>query len=153
MASVKEQITEQMKVAMKAQDKERLAAIRLILAALKQVEVDERIDLTKDDTRSLAILDKMLKQRRDSIEQFTAANRMDLVEKEDFEVGVIKSFMPAQLSEAEIDAEIENALTHTGATSVKDMGKVMGELKPKLQGRADLGSVGAKIKKRLEELS
>ena len=147
--SIKAHLTTEMKNAMKAQAKERLNAIRLILADFKRIEVDERIDLGQDDTRALAILDKMLKQRRDAIEQFQSANRQDLADKELFEVEVIQSFMPAQMSETEIDDAITAALAETGATSVKDMGKVMGILKPKMQGRADLGVVGAKIKARL----
>jgi uncharacterized protein YqeY len=144
---IKVQLQEDMKSAMRAQEKRRLDAIRLILAAVKQIEVDERI--IPDDARMLQILDKMLKQRRDSIEQFQKANRQDLVDQESFEVEVIQSYMPEPLSDAEINQFIANAISETGATSSKDMGKVMSILKSKLQGRADMGAVGAKIKERL----
>jgi uncharacterized protein YqeY len=144
---IKLQIQEDMKSAMRAQEKRRLDAIRLILAAVKQIEVDERI--VPDDARMLVILDKMLKQRRDSVEQFQKANRQDLVEQENFEITVIQSYMPEPLSETEIDSLIAEAIASANAVSAKDMGKVMAELKPKLQGRADMGVVGAKIKERL----
>lgn len=147
LVSLKPQIQEDMKNAMRAQDKKRLDAIRLILAAVKQVEVDERIVV--DDTRLLAILDKMLKQRRDSVAQYQAANRQDLVEQENFEINLIQQYMPAQLSAAEIDQYIAEAITAAGATSAKDMGKVMAELKPKLQGRADIAVVSSKVKEQL----
>jgi uncharacterized protein YqeY len=146
-STIKEQIQEDMKAAMRAQEKERLATIRLILAALKQREVDERITLT--DEQVLSILDKMLKQRRESIAQFEAAKRDDLVQKESEEMKVIQQYLPSQLSSAEIDALIEAAIQETGAASVKDMGKVMGIVKPKVQGRADVGAVSNKIKDRL----
>jgi uncharacterized protein YqeY len=147
MSELKKRIQEDMKSAMRAQDKQRLDAIRLILAAAKQIEVDERIEL--DDARMLAILDKMLKQRRDSISQFQAANRQDLIDQENFELTIIQSYMPAQLSEAELDQLIADSIADCGATAVKDMGKVMAELKPKIQGRADVAAVSAKIKERL----
>jgi uncharacterized protein YqeY len=149
--SIKETLTAQMKDAMRAKDQVRLNAIRLILADIKRVEVDTRVDLAQDDARVLAILDKMLKQRRDSIEHFKKAERQDLVDKEQFEIGVIQSFMPAQMSEAEILATIDEAIKTTGASSAKDMGKVMGLLKAKIQGRADIGSVSALIKSRLDQ--
>jgi uncharacterized protein YqeY len=146
-STIKGQIQEDMKTAMRSQDKERLATIRLILAAFKQREVDERIELTNEHV--LAILDKMLKQRRESIAQFEAANRQDLVDKENAEVKVIQSYLPEQLTEAEIVSLIDSAIQESSATSAKDMGKVMGILKPKLQGRADIAAVSAKIKERL----
>src|ERR1700754_2527534 len=145
--SLKQRIQEDMKAAMRAQDKPRLDAIRLITAAIKQIEVDERIDV--DNTRLLAILDKMVKQRRDSIAQYEKGNRPDLVEQENFELSIIQNYMPAQLSPAEIDALIKAAIASTGANSAKDMGKVMAELKAKLQGRADVAAVSAKVKEML----
>lgn len=146
-SAIKAQIQEDMKSAMRSQEKEKLAAIRLILAALKQREVDERITLT--DEHVISILDKMLKQRRESITQFEAAKRQDLVDKEKQEVQVIQSYLPAQLSEAEITTLIDKAVKESGATSARDMGKVMGILKPQLQGRADIASVSNKVKERL----
>lgn len=146
-SAIKNQITEDMKSAMRAQDKERLATIRLILAAFKQKEVDERIELT--DENVLAILDKMVKQRRESIAQYQTANRQDLVDKEAAEINVIQSYLPAQLSEAEITALIDEAIRESGASTVRDMGKVMGLVKPKIQGRADVGVVSNQIKDRL----
>lgn len=146
-SAIKGQIQEDMKTAMRNQDKERLATIRLILAALKQREVDERITLS--DEHVLAILDKMLKQRRDSITQFEAGNRPDLAEKEMAEIHVIQSYLPAQLTDAEIMTLIDAAVKESGATSAKDMGKVMAILKPKVQGRADVGAISAKVKERL----
>ena len=145
--ALKANITEEMKVSMKAGDKPRLGAIRLILAAIKQREVDERISL--DDEQVLSVLDKMAKQRRESITQFQAANRTDLVEKEELELSVIQSFLPQALTEEEITALIQSAIAESGATSMKDMGKVMASLKPKLQGRADMASVSSKIKSQL----
>jgi len=138
-----------MKAAMKSGDKARLATIRLILAAFKQVEVDERIVI--DDSRALQILDKMLKQRRESIRQFSDAGRTDLVANEEAEVVVIQEFMPQALSEAEIDAMVVAAVAQAGAESVKDMGKVMGLLKADMQGRADMSVVSAKIKAALSD--
>lgn len=133
-----------MKAAMKGGDKIRLAVIRLILAAMKQVEVDERITL--DDARTIQILDKMLKQRRESVRQFADAGRTDLVSKEEAEMRVIGEFMPQALSEAEIDDMVKSAVAESGAQSVKEMGKVMALLKEKMQGRADMSAVSAKIK-------
>ncbi len=147
MSALKQRITDDMKAAMKSGDKARLGVIRLILAALKQVEVDERIEL--DDTRVLAILDKMVKQRRDSVAQYESAGRTELAEQEKFEIGIIQDYLPQQLSEEEIAALIDEALAATGASSMKDMGKLMGWLKPKLQGRADMGAVSARIKQKL----
>lgn len=147
MSDLKEQITSAMKTAMREKDKARLGVIRLMQAAIKQIEVDERKELNDADT--LAVLDKMLKQRRESIKQYEAANRQDLLEQEQYEVGVIQEFMPAQLDEAEIDSIIEAAIAETGAASMKEMGKVMGIIRPKLQGRADMGAVSGKIKARL----
>ena len=146
-SKIKEQIQEDMKAAMRGQEKDRLGTIRLILAALKQREVDERIVLTDDQV--LAVLDKMLKQRRESVTQFEAANRKDLVDKEIAEMHIIQTYLPAQLSEGEITTLIENAIKETGAASARDMGKVMGILKPQLQGRADIAAVSNKIKERL----
>lgn len=148
-SALKEQITEDMKTAMRAQDKERLATIRLILAALKQREVDERIVLT--DENVLSILDKMLKQRRESITQFEAANRQDLVKKEQDEVKVIQHYLPEPLTVAEIYELIDHAIKETGAASIKDMGKVMAIVKPKVQGRADVATVSNHIKDRLAQ--
>jgi uncharacterized protein YqeY len=145
--SLKKRVEEAMKAAMRAQDKPRLGTIRLILAAVKQREVDERITL--DDTQVLAVLDKMLKQRRDSIDQFRKAGREDLATNEEAEVKVIQEFMPAALSDAELDALVAAAVAQSGAASMKDMGKVMAILKPQVQGRADMGAVGAKIKAKL----
>lgn len=136
-----------MKTAMKSGDKPRLAVIRLIMAALKQVEVDERIEL--DDDRVLAILDKMVKQRRESISQYEAANRQELADQEQSEIEVIQEFLPKALTEDEIQAIIEQAISSTGASSIKDMGKVMGQVKPQIVGRADVGQVSSQIKSRL----
>ncbi|MFN2348171.1 MAG: GatB/YqeY domain-containing protein [Thioalkalivibrio sp.] len=144
---LKARITEDMKSAMRAGEKSRLGTIRMVLAAVKQVEVDTRTDL--DDTQVLAILDKMLKQRRESISQYTAAGRSDLADAEQQEMEIIQSYLPEPLSEDEIAAIIDAAVTETGAASVRDMGKVMGQLKPKLQGRADMSEVSARIKARL----
>jgi len=145
--SLKERIQEDVKDAMRAKDKARLGAIRLITAAIKQREVDERIEL--DDAQITAVLDKMAKQRRESIAQYSKAGRDDLVDQENFELEVLKCYLPEQLGEAEIDAMIEATIQATGAASVKDMGKVMGLLKPKLAGRADMGTVSGKIKAKL----
>ena len=144
MDLITDRIKEDMKTAMKSGNKSRLGVIRLILAAIKQVEVDERITL--DDTRTIQVLDKMLKQRRESIRQFSDAGRNDLVDIEEAEVIVIQDYLPQALSESEIDAIIAGAIADAGATSVKDMGKVMGFLKDKMQGRADMSLVGLKIK-------
>ncbi len=145
--SLKQQITEDMKTAMRAKDTARLGAIRLLLAAMKQREVDERIELTDADV--VGVIEKMLKQRRDSISQFEAAGRQDLVDVEKFEVEVLQAYMPQQLSEAEVKAAIDEAIAATGAASPQDMGKVMGIIKPKLAGRADMGKVSGLIKAQL----
>ena len=144
MSDLKSQLKDAQKAAMRAKDKARLTVIRGMLAAIKRIEVDERIEL--DDAHILTVLDKMLKQRRDSISQFEAANRNDLADQEKYEMGVVQEFLPAQLTTAEIDALIETTIAATGASSMQDMGKVMGQLKPQLQGRADLGKVSAQIK-------
>ena len=145
--TLREQLTADMKDAMRAKDKERLGTIRLVLAAIKQREVDERIEL--DDTQVLVVLDKMLKQRRDSIKQYRDAGREELAAVEESEIAVIQGYLPAALSDEEIDTLINEAVAASGAEGMKDMGKVMGQLKPKLQGRADMGQVSGKIKARL----
>jgi uncharacterized protein len=145
--TLKERITEDMKSAMRAGEKDRLGVVRLILAAIKQREVDERITL--DDAQVLAVLEKMAKQRKESIAQFESGGRADLVAKENAELAVVQSYLPAQLADAELDAIIAEAIATTGATTVKDMGKVMGIVKTKAAGRADMGAVGARIKQKL----
>ena len=145
--SLKDRILQDVKDAMRARDKPRLATIRLITAAIKQQEVDERIEL--DDTQVLALLDKMCKQRRESISQFEKAGRDDLIAQETSELELIQTYLPEQLGEDEIATLIDEAMASTGAASIKDMGKVMGQLKPKLQGRADMGAVSAMIKAKL----
>ncbi|HXO63321.1 MAG TPA: GatB/YqeY domain-containing protein [Steroidobacteraceae bacterium] len=147
MMALKDRITEDMKNAMRAGDKDRLGTIRLILAAVKQREVDERITL--DDGQVLSVLEKMVKQRREAITQFQAGGRADLVAKETSEIGVLQGYLPAQLTEAELEALISESIAATGATSIKDMGKVMAAVKPRAQGRADLGAVSARIKQKL----
>ena len=144
---LKLRLTEAMKDAMRAREKERLAAIRLILSELKKVEVDERIDI--DDTRVISILDKMVKQRRESIKQYQAGNREDLAVVEAAEIAVIQEFMPEALGEEEISAIISKAIAETGATSMKDMGAVMNIARPQLMGRADMGLVSQLVKKLL----
>lgn len=143
-SGLKTQLTDAMKAAMKSGDKENLAVIRLMLAALKQVEVDERIEL--DDSRIIGILDKMVKQRRESISQFDAAGRDDLSSKEKAEIKVIQQYLPQALSEEEIENIINDAISSTGAASIKDMGKVMGIVKPQITGRGDMGVISGKIK-------
>lgn len=145
--SLKAQITEAMKDAMRAKEKERLGAIRLIQAEIKRIEVDERIEV--DDARVLAILDKMVKQRRDSIKQYQDANRPELADKEQAEIDVIQTFLPEALSDGELSAMIDVAIAESGAESMRDMGKVMGVLKPKIQGRADVGAVSGLVKAKL----
>ena len=145
--SLKQQITEDMKTAMRAKETARLGAIRLLLAAMKQREVDERIELSDADV--VAIIEKMNKQRRDSISQYEAAGRQDLADVEKFEMSVLAAYMPQQLGEAEIATAVAEAIAATAAVSQQDMGKVMGVLKPKLAGRADMGKVSALIKARL----
>ena len=136
-----------MKAAMRSGEKERLGVIRMLTAAIKQREVDERITL--DDAQVLSVLEKMIKQRKESVEQFKAGNRQDLADKEAAEITLLQGYMPSQLSSAELDALINEAVAATGAASIKDMGKVMGLIKSKAQGRADMGAVGAKIKAKL----
>ena len=148
MSDLKARILDDVKVAMRAQDKERLGTLRLISAAIKQREVDERIQL--DDTHVLAVLDKMAKQHRDSIAQFESAGRHDLVKKEQSELAVVTSYLPQALSESEVVDLIKAAIAETGAASAKDMGKVMGILKPKVQGRFDMGKVGGMVKEALQ---
>ena len=145
--SLKTQLTDDMKTAMKAGDKPRLGVIRLVLAAIKQREVDERIEL--DDAQVIAVLEKMVKQRRDSVSQFEAAGREDLAKIERDEIVVVERYLPAKLDEASIVAAIDAAVAETGATSPADIGKLMGVLKPKLAGRADMGQVSVLVKKTL----
>ena len=145
--SLKQQITEDMKTAMRAKDSVRLGAIRLLLSAIKQREVDERIELTDADV--IAVIEKMLKQRRDSIAAFESANRVDLADIEKFEVGVLQTYMPKQMSDDEIDAIINQVIADSGATGAKDMGKVVGLVKPLVAGMADMGKVSGLIKTKL----
>ena len=145
--SLRDQITEDMKTAMRSGAKERLGHIRMLQAAIKQREVDERIVL--DDAQVLAVVEKMVKQRREAIAQFESGGRADLVAKENAEIATLQSYLPAQLTEAEIDALIADAIAQTGASSIKDMGKVMGLVKGKAAGRVDMGAVGGRIKARL----
>jgi uncharacterized protein YqeY len=145
--SLKERITDDMKAAMRSGEKERLGVIRMITSAIKQREVDERISL--DDSQVLVVLEKMIKQRKESLLQFQAGNRQDLADKETAEITLLQTYMPSQLSAAEIDTLIADAIAATGAASIKDMGKVMGIIKGKAQGRADMAMVGAKIKAKL----
>ena len=145
--SLKGTITDDMKTAMKAGDKDRLRVVRLMLAAIKQIEVDQRIEL--DDAAVLSVLDKMVKQRRDSVEQFQKGNRQDLVDIELAEIVVIEGYLPEQMSDAELGALIDAAISATGAESIRDMGKVMGQIKSKAAGRADMSAVGARVKARL----
>ena len=145
--SLKAKITDDMKAAMRAKDAPRLASIRLLLAAMKQKEVDERVELSDADV--VAIIDKMLKQRRESIAQYEKGGRQDLADVEKFEIGVLQTYMPQALSEAEVEAEIVAAMQATGAKAMSDMGKVMAELKPKLAGKADMAMVSALIKAKL----
>lgn len=146
-SELKARLQADMKAAMKAREKKRLGTIRLALAALKQREVDERIEL--DDTMVLSIIDKMVKQRRDSLAQFEAADREDLAAQERFEIDLLIDYLPRQLSESEVEALVEAAVTKTGAASMRDMGALMGELRPQVQGRADMQMVSAKVKARL----
>ena len=145
--TLKQQLTDDMKAAMRGGDKHRLGVIRLVLAAIKQREVDERIEL--DDVQTLAVLEKMLKQRKDSVSQYVAGHREDLAEVERAEMAVIETYLPAQLDEAELDALIADAIAATGASSPRDMGKVVAAVKDKAAGRADMGKVSALIKARL----
>ncbi|HXS22523.1 MAG TPA: GatB/YqeY domain-containing protein [Steroidobacteraceae bacterium] len=145
--TLKERITDDMKSAMRAGEKERLGTIRLALAAIKQREVDERITL--DDGQVLAVLEKMIKQRKEAIAQFQAGGRADLVAKESAEISILEGYLPARMSDAELDAIIAGAIASTGATSAKDMGKVMAVVKSQAQGRADMGAVSARVKEKL----
>lgn len=145
--SLKLRITDDMKTAMRSKQKDRLGIIRLVLAAIKQIEVDKRIEL--DEAQVLAVLDKMVKQRRDSIAQFQTADRQDLVDQEQFELSVLQEYMPAALSDDDIEAMVTAAITESGASSPKEMGAVMGILKPQMQGRADMGAVSKLVKTRL----
>ena len=144
---LKQQILDDVKAAMKAKDKARLGTLRLITAAIKQREVDERIEL--DDTQVLAILEKMIKQRRDSIKQYEDAGRQELAEQEKSEIAIIEAYMPEGLSDEEITAMIQHAITQSNAAGMQDMGKVMGLLKPQMQGRADMGKVSGLVKQKL----
>ncbi len=146
-SDLKSQIQTQVKEAMRAKDKARLGVLRLMMSEFKRVEVDERVEL--DDTRVLAILDKMSKQRKDSLSQYEEAGRQDLADQESFELTVIAEFMPEQLSDDELAALVDEAIASAGAESMKDMGGVMGALRPKIQGRADMGAVSALVKSRL----
>ena len=145
--TLKARIQEDMKSAMRALEKEKLANIRMVMAAIKQREVDERIEL--DDAQVLAVIDKMVKQRRESIVQFQAGGRADLVAKEEAELALLNAYLPAPLGDAELDALISETIAATGAASIKDMGKVMAAIKARAAGRADMGAVGARIKARL----
>jgi len=145
--ALKDRLTEDMKTAMRAADKERLGTVRLALAAIKQREVDERVNL--DDAQILGVLEKMIKQRREAIVQFQSGGRADLVAKETAEIAVLQQYLPAQMDEAQIDALIAEAIQSTGAASIKDMGKVMAVVKPKAQGRTDMGALSARIKQKL----
>ena len=147
MSKLKQLITDDMKLAMKAQDKSALKAIRMIIGAIKQKEIDERIDL--DDSQVMTVIQKMVKQRKDSISQFSDAGRTDLVEVEEAELSIINNYMPKQLSEDEIEAAVTKAISDTGAESMKDMGKLMGILKSQLDGKADMGQVSQLIKSKL----
>ena len=146
--SLKARITEEMKAAMRSGEKDRLSLIRMLQAGIQQREVDERIQL--DDAQVLAVIDKMIKQRRESVTQFQAGKRADLVAKESAEIAWLMEYLPAQLGDAEVEAMIREAIAATGASSMKDMGKVMGWLKPKAQGRTDIGALSARIKAALD---
>jgi uncharacterized protein YqeY len=145
--SLKARITEDMKAAMRSGEKERLSCIRMLQAGIQQREVDERIEL--DDTQVLSVIDRMIRQRRESVAQFEAGQRADLVAKESAEIAVLAGYLPAQLNDGELEAMIREAIAATGAASMKDMGKVMGTLKPKVQGRTDMGALSARIKSAL----
>ena len=142
--SLKARITEDMKTAMRSGEKDRLGLIRMLMAGIKQREVDERIEL--DDTQVLSVIDKMIKQRKDSVTQFEAGGRADLVARESAEIAWLTEYLPTQMTDAEVDALIKEAIASAGATSMKDMGKVMGYVKPKAQGRTDMGALSARVK-------
>ncbi|MCG7871613.1 MAG: GatB/YqeY domain-containing protein [Candidatus Thiodiazotropha lotti] len=144
---LKQRIQDDVKTAMKAKDKDRLGTLRLITAAIKQREVDERAEL--DDSQVLAILDKMIKQRRDSVEQYESAGRQELADQEKSEIAIIEDYLPAGLSDEEVASMIESAIQEVGAAGMQDMGKVMGKLKPQMQGRADIGKVSGLVKQKL----
>jgi uncharacterized protein YqeY len=147
MPAIKAQLTDAMKDAMRAQNKDRLGVIRMALSAIKQIEVDERIEL--DEARTLAVMEKMIKQRRESATAFEGGGRPELAAKENAEIAVLQEFLPAQLSDAELDAIIADIISSTGASGARDMGKVMNELRPRVAGRADMGSLSQKVKARL----
>jgi uncharacterized protein YqeY len=147
LPDLKGRITDDMKAAMRSGEKERLSVIRMVTAAIKQREVDERITL--DDAQVLSVLEKMIKQRKESLDQFKAGNRPDLVDKEAAEITLLQTYMPSPLTDAEVDALVSEAIASTGAVSIKDMGKVMAVIKAKAQGRADMAAVGTKIKAKL----
>ncbi|MEQ3725065.1 GatB/YqeY domain-containing protein [Alcanivorax sp.] len=147
MSALKEQLTAAMKDAMRAKEKARLGVFRMALAAIKQIEVDERIE--PDDARVLALIDKLIKQRKDSATQYRDADRPELAETEEAEIVVLQEFLPTQLTDAEIDSLIDEAMAQTGASGMQDMGKVMGILKPQLQGRADMGATSGKVRAKL----
>ncbi len=146
-SDIKLQIEAEVKAAMRARYKQRLGVLRLVMSEFKKIEVDERIEL--DDSRVLTILDKMTKQRKDSLTQFEAAGRDDLVDQESFELDLLREFMPQPLSPQEVSSIVEDTIAEAGATSIKDMGKVMGTLKARVQGRADMGEIGALVKAKL----
>jgi uncharacterized protein YqeY len=145
--NLRTRINEDMKTAMRAKEQKRLDVIRLLLAAIKQREVDERITL--DDTQVLSVIDKMIKQRNESVKQYEAANRQELADQEKYEIDLLKAYLPAAMSDSEIEQAVQKAIAETGASSIKDMGKVMAILKPQLQGRADMAQVSIKIKEKL----
>ncbi len=147
--TLKERISEDMKAAMRAKDAARLSTVRLLLAALKQKEVDERVELSDADV--LGIIEKMVKQRRESIVQYEKAERADLADQEKFEIGVLQAYLPQQMTEAEVAQAVAGAIAESGASGVKDMGKVMALLKPRLAGRADIGKVSAQVRAKLEK--
>ena len=147
MAAVKQRIQDDIKAAMRSKDQDRVSTLRFILAAIKQKEIDENIEL--DDVRTLAVLDKMVKQHRDSIAQYQQGGRVDLVDKETRELAIVQSYLPTPLTDTEINELLQQAIQDTGARSIQDMGKVMGVLKPKVQGRADIGRVSGLVKEKL----
>lgn len=147
MSSLTQRITEDIRTVMRAKDKARLGVLRLISAAIKQREVDERITL--DETQVIAVLDKMVKQRRESLEQYRSAGREDLARQEEFELNVLRDYLPEPLSESELEQLIDSAVQSTGAAGIKDMGQVMGVLRPQVQGRADMSAVSTRVKARL----
>lgn len=145
--SLKNRLSEDVKAAMRAGEKKRLGTLRMTQAAIKQKEVDERVEM--DDASVLALIDKLIKQRRDSAEQYRAGHREDLAEAEEAEIGILQAYLPEPLDDEEIDAIIERAIDETGASGMADMGKVMGQVKPQVQGRADMGAVSGRVRQRL----